>query len=119
MSTRPERKGECVQCGECCKKLRITSILSHIVNQHGTLEDARAYYSYRGIDLVELDEKTDRVLLEMPVPCDQLTPDNRCGLHDTPQDKPFICHRYPWFEDDIESCGYTFESPVLSRPLGR
>ena len=104
-----ERVGECVQCGECCKKIRITSLLSHVVKQHGTLEEAKAYYSYRGIRLDEADEKRDRVLLELPLECAQLTADNRCLLHDKPEIKPVICHRYPWYEDDIESCGYSFE----------
>lgn len=115
MTRRLERGGECVMCGECCKKIRITSILSHIVKQHGTLEEAKAYYSYRGISLCETDEKSDRVLLEIPLECDQLTEDNRCLLHDKPETKPIICHRYPWYEDDVESCGYSFESAGLLR----
>lgn len=95
-------------CGECCKKVRITSVLSHIIGQHGSLEDARNYYSFRGIGLAEIHEKSDRVLLEMDVPCSQLTQDNKCLLHQTPEKMPYICHRYPWFEDDVETCGYSF-----------
>lgn len=119
MTREVERVGECVQCGECCKKIRVTSILSHIVKQHGTLEEAKAYYSYRGISLSEADEKKDRVLLELPLECSQLTVDNRCMLHDKPETKPVICHRYPWYEDDIESCGYSFERTGITWPFSR
>jgi len=101
------REGECVSCGECCKKLRITGILSNIVRQHGTLEDAEAYYSYHGVKLVDADKISDRALLEIDRKCDQLSEDNICLLHEMDK-KPFICRKYPWFKDDIETCGFTF-----------
>ncbi len=106
---RRERKGECIGCGECCKKVRITGVYSVIIHNHGSLDEARAYYSYRGIRLVEALPQADRVLLEIDIPCSQLTPDNKCRLHETPEKKPLICHKYPWFEDDVEGCGYRFE----------
>lgn len=101
-----KREGECVSCGECCRVLRITGILSNIVAQHGTFEDAKAYYSYRGIRITDVNRALDTVGLEMDIPCDKLTEDNKCALHS--DGKPSICERYPQFQDDIESCGYTF-----------
>lgn len=106
---KPTRSGECVQCGECCKKVRITSVLSAVLGDHGSLDEAKKYYSYRGVRVVELDKPSDRVLLEMDVPCAMLGADNRCLVHDDPDKKPLICHKYPWFKDDIESCGYKFK----------
>ncbi len=103
------RKGECRQCGECCRRVRITGILSNIERQHGSLEEARLYYSFRGIRIAEIDKDMDRVSLEMDIPCDKLTAENRCLLHSDPEKKPVICHRYPWFEDDIEDCGYRWQ----------
>lgn len=103
------RIGECSMCGACCKKMRITSVLSHILKQHRTLEEAKAYYSFHGIRLVKSDSKSDRVLLELDTPCRQLSEDNKCLLQDSPEKKPLICHRYPWFKDDIETCGYSFK----------
>ncbi len=43
-------------CGECCKKVRITSVLSNIVEQHGSIEEAGKYYSYRGINMAGVNE---------------------------------------------------------------
>jgi len=103
------RTGECRMCGECCRKMRITSVLSHILKQHRTLEEAGAYYSFHAIRLVKSDRKSNRVLLELDTPCVQLSENNKCLLHDSPEKKPLICHRYPWFKDDIETCGYSFE----------
>ncbi len=101
------REGECITCGECCRVVRITGILSNIVSQHGSLDEARAYYSYRGIRIIDVSEKSDAVGLEMDIHCDKLTEDNKCALH--PDGKPSICKRYPQFQDDIESCGYRFK----------
>lgn len=106
---KPVRTGECVQCGGCCQKVRITSVLSNILNNHGSVDEARKYYSYRGIRVVELDRPSDRILLEMDVPCDQLDENNKCRVHDDPDKMPLICHKYPWFKDDVETCGFKFE----------
>lgn len=108
MSNGLERTGECKTCGECCKKVRITSLLSHIIEQHGSIEEAGKYYLYRGINIAKVHEESDRVLLEIGIPCDRLAEDNKCLVHGSPEKKPLICHRYPWFSDDIESCGYSF-----------
>lgn len=109
MKKRLERKGECRMCGECCKKVRITTVLSHLISNHGSVDEARAYYSHRGIRLTQTAPSLDRALLEIDIPCRQLQPDNSCGLHAAPEAKPLICHKYPWFKDDVEGCGYHFE----------
>lgn len=104
----PRRDGECHLCGECCRTMRMTCVISEIVAQHGTLEEAEAYYSFRGARFAHVDLAEDRVGIEMNIPCDKLTADNRCALHQTPEKKPLICHRYPLVRDDIKSCGYKF-----------
>lgn len=81
-------------------------MLSETLAQHGSLDEARAYYSFRGINLADFNEKNDAVLFELNIPCDKLTEDNLCALHDTPEKKPMICHRYPWFPDDVAECGF-------------
>ncbi|MDH4185085.1 MAG: YkgJ family cysteine cluster protein [Nitrospinota bacterium] len=102
------REGECVGCGECCKVFRMTCVLSEIIAQHGALEEAQAYYSFRGARFAQVDHQADRVSIEMSIPCRQLTADNKCQLHDAPEKKPLICHRYPTAPDDIAGCGYKF-----------
>lgn len=109
MRKKKERKGTCAQCGECCKKLRITTVLSHIIENHGSVDEARIYYSFRGMRLTETYPAIDRALLELDIPCNQLSAENTCMLHDRPEQKPLICHKYPWFQDDIPTCGFTFE----------
>jgi len=104
-----ERRGECRQCGECCTVVRLTGILSHIVSQHGSLDEARLYYSFRGITVGDVDVDNDAVSFELNRPCSQLTAENTCALHTTPEKKPVICHRYPLYPDDIENCGYAWE----------
>ncbi|VAX18904.1 hypothetical protein MNBD_NITROSPINAE02-1710 [hydrothermal vent metagenome] len=104
-----KRAGECERCGECCKTLRIRGTLSEIIAQHGSLDEARAYYSFRGINLADVNEKNDAILFELDIPCDKLTGDNLCALHDTPKKKPVICHRYPWFPDDVKECGFNWK----------
>jgi len=79
-----------------------------MIRQHGNIDEAKSYYSFRGITIADVSEKQDRVLLELDIPCSQLTKDNGCLLHDK-DEQPLICKKYPWFEDDIESCGYSFK----------
>jgi Fe-S-cluster containining protein len=104
-----ERTGECNQCGECCQKVRITSVLGTILRNHGSLDEARKYYSYRGITIAEVDKHSGLVMLEAAIPCQMLDENNRCKVHDDADKKPLICHKYPWFKDDIETCGFKFE----------
>jgi len=103
------RAGECRACGECCKTMRITGVLSHIAAQHGSLEEARAYYSFRKARITQIDIERDAACIEFDLPCDKLLPDNTCALHSTPELKPLVCHRYPLEPDDIPECGFRFE----------
>ena len=80
-----------------------------MLSQHGSIEEARAYYSFRNIAITEVDEKADLLCFELDIPCDKLTVDNHCLLHDKPELKPVICHRYPMAPDDIEGCGYKWK----------
>ena len=100
------REGECHSCGECCKTLRIVTPLARLLSQHGSVEEANAYYSYRGGSITGVSTEEDLVSVEFPIPCDKLTPENHCLLHATPEIKPVICHRYPMAPDDIDECGY-------------
>jgi CO dehydrogenase/acetyl-CoA synthase beta subunit len=104
-----KREGDCTSCGECCRILRFTSVLSNLITQHGSLEEARTYYSFRGFRITDINEKDDTACLEVDIVCNQLAPQNTCMLHDQPEKKPLICHRYPLEPDDIEGCGYTFK----------
>ncbi|MBI5814981.1 MAG: hypothetical protein HZB29_05160 [Nitrospinae bacterium] len=102
------REGECIGCGGCCRKMRITGILSHVIGQHGSMDEARAYYSFRKIAITQVDPSTDTLCFELDIPCDKLTPGNHCLLHGQPELKPVICHRYPMAPDDIEGCGFNW-----------
>jgi len=104
-----KRKGDCVQCGECCKVFRVIGVASEIISQHGSMDEARAYYSFRGANIAAVDMKADRVAIEMNIQCSQLLEGNLCALHDKPEKKPLICHLYPTAPDDIPTCGYRFK----------
>lgn len=101
------RTGECTECGECCKTVNITAIRDIALAQHGNLEELKRYLSYRGINVVGSDPQKNLLFYSMNIPCGQLTTDNRCRVHNSPE-KPLICYRYPWEKDDIEECGYKF-----------
>jgi Fe-S-cluster containining protein len=103
-----KRTGNCTMCAECCRAIRLTTVLSETVSQHGSLDEARLYYSYRGITVAGIDEQKDRICLEMDIACSKLTKDGGCAVHDRPELKPVLCHRYPLEPDDIETCGYIF-----------
>lgn len=101
------RTGECTECGECCKTVNITAVRDIALVQHGNLEELKRYLGYRGINVVGSDPGKNLLFYSMNIPCSQLTPDNRCRVHNTPE-KPLICYRYPWEQDDIKECGYKF-----------
>ena len=102
------RKGECHQCGECCKTVNLTVVRDITLRQHGNIEELEKYLSYRGIKVAGEDIEANLLFYTIDIPCSQLGPNNECLVHDSP-DKPLICLKYPWFKDDIEECGYTFE----------
>ncbi|MCP5108416.1 MAG: hypothetical protein GY950_33830, partial [bacterium] len=92
------RTGECTECGECCKTVNITAVRDIALEQHGNLEELKLYLSYRGINVVGTDPEKNLLFYSINIPCSQLTPDNRCRVHSTPE-KPLICYRYPWEKD--------------------
>jgi Fe-S-cluster containining protein len=109
-----QREGECHSCGECCQTVNMTVVRDVTLRQHGNLEELQSYLSYRGIRVVGDDEKRNQLYYTMDVPCSELTADNRCRVHDSPE-KPLICNRFPETKEDIEdikSCGFRF-SPIL------
>ncbi|MBI4667481.1 MAG: hypothetical protein HY751_13855 [Nitrospinae bacterium] len=89
--------------------MRITGVLSNVLSQHGSLEEARKYYGFRGVKITDVAPEADRLCFELEIPCDKLTASNHCALHDKPEEKPVICHRYPLAPDDIENCGFYFK----------
>lgn len=115
-----EREGECHSCGECCQTVNMTVVRDVTLQQHGNLEELKRYLSYRGIQVVGSDEKRNQLYYSMNVPCSELTSENRCRVHGSPE-KPLICHRFPEAEEDIKdikNCGFRFTT-VLPSPLGR
>ena len=104
------RKGECHQCGECCRTVNMTVVRDVTLRQHGSRAELERYLSYRGIRVVGEDAAANALFYEIDIPCSQLTEDNQCKVHDSP-DKPLLCLKYPDAPNDIPECGYTFEPP--------
>ena len=84
-----ERVGECHSCGECCQTVNMTVVRDVTLQQHGNLEELKRYLSYRGIRVVGSDEKRNQLYYSMDLPCSELTPDNRCRVHDSPENRLF------------------------------
>ena len=108
-----DRTGECNNCGECCQSLKITSVLSHSLKQHRSLEELKLYYRYHNTEVIGTDEQNDLLFLEVKVRCQQLDENNHCLVHDKPELKPFLCHIYPTEPDPTVNCGFQFERPKL------
>ncbi len=106
------REGECHQCGECCQTVNITAVRDVTLRQHGSLEELRLYMKYRGIHVVGEDVQNNTLFYEISIPCDQLTEDNQCKVHDSPE-KPLLCHKYPEEPGDIPQCGYRFKKGLV------
>jgi len=103
------REGECHQCGECCRTVNLTVVRDVTLRQHGNLEELKRYLAYRGIRVVGEDAAQNYLFYQMDVPCSQLTEDNRCRVHGTPE-KPLLCLKYPEEPGDIADCGFRFQS---------
>ena len=100
-----ERSGECLQCGQCCRRLGWLLIYA----EEDTLEWIRARDSE--IQIVPDDDVMDYYWISMPYPCQHLVEleDGRfsCDMHDH---KPSICKRYPEPTDELKpGCGYHFD----------
>ena len=114
-----EMVGECHSCGECCQTVNMTVVRDVTLQQHGNREELKRYLSYRGIRVGGSDEKRNQLYYSMDLPCSELTPDNRCRVHDSPE-KPLICNRFPESSgaiEDIKNCGFRFV-PNLPCQLG-
>ena len=101
------REGECHQCGECCRTLNLTVVRDVTLRQHGNRQELERYLAYRGIRVVGEDVERNYLFYEMDLPCRELTGDNRCRVHGTPE-KPLLCLKYPEEPGDIPECGYRF-----------
>ena len=116
-----ERIGECHSCGECCQTVNMTVVRDVTLQQHGNLEELKRYLSYRGIRVVGSDEKLNQLYYSMDLPCSELTPDNRCRVHDS-LEKPLICNRFPESPgaiEDIKNCGFRFVPNLPDQPEER
>ena len=108
------REGECHSCGECCQTVNMTVVRDVTLRQHGNLEELQRYLSFRGIRVVGEDKKSNYLYYSMGIQCSELTPENKCRVHGSPE-KPLLCHRFPETKEDIEdikNCGFRF-TPVL------
>ena len=67
----------------CCKEL------AFFLEKPNPIQ--KDYYEKHGCKLIRLSHTKWKVLV--PSRCEQLTEDNKCGLHGTPQ-KPLMCRRF-------------------------
>ncbi len=58
--------------------------------------------------MVGEDVTGNALFYAVDIPCSQLTEDNGCRVHNTPE-KPLLCLKYPDAPNDIDQCGYAFE----------
>ena len=119
MNQSMKREGECHSCGECCQTVNITAVRDVTLQQHGNLEELQRYLSYRGIRVVGSNEKRNELYYSMDLPCSELTPDNRCGVHGS-EEKPLICNRFPESKEDIQdikNCGFRFTPTLPGHPV--
>lgn len=112
-----KRTGECSQCGECCRTVNLTVVRGLTLEQHGSREELEKYLGFRGIKIAGEDAERNLLFYSIEIPCSQLGPENECLAHNSPE-KPLICLKYPWFKDDIEECGYSFENSSGLIPYG-
>ena len=114
-----QREGECNSCGECCETVNMTVVRDVTLRQHGNLEELQRYLSFRGIRVVGEDRKSNQLYYSMDIPCSELTPENKCRVHGSPE-KPLLCHRFPETKEDIEdikNCGFRFTPVLLGHPV--
>lgn len=104
------RTGECTSCGDCCRTVNITAMRDITLKQHGNLEELKRYLAFRGIKVVGEDAENNLLFYSIDIFCSELTPDNQCRVHNSPE-KPLLCYRYPREKADLEGikeCGYKF-----------
>ncbi|MDH4128349.1 MAG: YkgJ family cysteine cluster protein [Spirochaetota bacterium] len=103
-----ERTGSCSHCGDCCKTMRITAVLSHALKQHRNMEELKLYYQYHNVRVIDVNTDNDYLFLELAMPCNQLDNKNHCRVHNKPELKPILCHLYPT-ELESSNCTYQFK----------
>ena len=86
----------------------MTVVRDVTLRQHGNREELELYLGYRGIRVVGEDVTGNALFYAVDIQCSQLTEDNACKVHNTPE-KPLLCLKYPDAPNDIEQCGYAFE----------
>ena len=106
-----------IQTCECRKTLNITVVRDVTLNQHKSIKELELYLSYRGICLVGEDIKRNQLFYSTNTPCQQLGPENACKVHENPEAKPLLCHRYPIEPDNSEDCSYQFQRSTALRPV--
>ena len=113
IGTEYERRGECNQCGTCCKTTINIRMVDGDKTTHGGV-------TTDGIDRwSEVPTKYCREFVkfymptldkeEEPARCSALGFDNQCVLHD--YDKPWVCQVWPTAPSDIipfKKCSYEF-----------
>ena len=106
-----------IRTGECCKTLNVTVVRDVTLNQHKSIKELELYLSYRGICLVGEDIKRNQLYYTVNIPCQQLGSENECKVHEDPEAKPLLCHRYPIESDNSEECSYQFQRSTPLRPV--
>ena len=87
------------------------------LNQHKSIKKLELYLSYRGICIVGEDIKRNQLFYSINISCQQLGPENACKVHEDPEAKPLLCHRYPIESDNSEECSYQFQRSTPLRPV--
>ena len=72
----------------------MTVVRDVTLRQHGNREELERYLSYRGIRVVGEDVAANALFYEVDIPCSQLTEDNGCKVHDSPE-KPLLVPQIP------------------------
>ena len=84
----------CTQCGSCCRHIQFKLRVPDLKDQE--------FYRARGFTV-----RGEKVEVDVPHVCPQLSEDNRCLLHG--DFKPVLCKIYPIYvkgKDLNDGCGY-------------
>lgn len=98
------RKGNCLGCGKCCKKIYVQTH-KHVIQDEKEFEKLKLLHKfYAGLTIIDKDETG------LVFSCSYLDEEtNLCKVH---KDRPGICRRYPQEElfrlggELSENCGY-------------
>jgi len=105
------RKGQCLGCGKCCKKIYVKTH-NHVIQEEKEFEKLKLlhrFYTY--LEVIDKDETG------LVFSCSNLDKEtNLCRIH---KKRPGICRRYPQEElfnmggEISEGCGYKM-IPIIS-----